>query len=171
MQQFYSPLIFFVLQTPWILALIFSYCDMTDDTRWRLLLGLGSVPAAFVVVCSVLESREAHREATADDLTASHALLNPGYSDNFQHHADGAIVSSSSNSSSVSSTQGPFHSTSSFGSGHLGSGGLFHKEEERERAVSREKVKFSHLLRERSTWINLLVTGGGWFIYDVAYCK
>jgi len=161
------------LQTPWILALIFSHCDMSDNTRWRLLLGLGAVPAFFVVVCSILETRAAQNQDKADDISASHALLNPGYADNFQHHPDGAIVSSS-NASSVSSTHGPFHSSSSFGSslagsGNLAAGLLLDKKEEEE--SPREKVKFSHLLRERSTWINLLVTGGGWFIYDVAYCE
>lgn len=41
--------------------------------------------------------------------------------------------------------------------------------------VGYETQKTKHVLRdmlnERETWINLLVTGGCWFIYDVAYCK
>lgn len=139
--------------TPWILALIFSKCDISVDTRWRLLLGLGAIPSSFVVFCSILEMRAAQNQNQADDITASHALLNPVHADNFEHHADGTIVSSSSNSSLGSS--GPLYS------------GLFSEKKEEE--PKREQVKFKRYLRQRSTWIKLLVTGGGWFIYDVAY--
>jgi hypothetical protein len=96
-----------IKQTPWILALIFSYCDMSDDTRWRLLLGLGAVPSAFVVCCSILESRAAASQSKLDDST--HALLsNPTHADQFHHHADGGI-SHSSHGSSHSSGSSPFH--------------------------------------------------------------
>jgi len=140
--------------TPWILALIFSQCDMSADSRWRLLLGLGAIPSSFVVFCSLLETRTALNQGKADDITASHALLNPVHADNFEHHADGAIVSSNSMNSSLG------------GSGPLNAG-LFSDKKEEE--PQREQVKFKRYLRERSTWIKLLVTGGGWFIYDVAY--
>lgn len=157
MSSFYQ-LIYLCLtfQTPWILALIFSQCDMSADSRWRLLLGLGAIPSSFVVFCSLLETRTALNQGKADDITASHALLNPVHADNFEHHADGAIVSSNSMNSSLG------------GSGPLNAG-LFSDKKEEE--PQREQVKFKRYLRERSTWIKLLVTGGGWFIYDVAYCK
>lgn len=140
------------------MALIFSKSDMSADSRWRLLLGLGAIPSFFVVVCSLLETRAAHNQGKADDITASHALLNPVHADNFEHHADGAIVSSTS--SSMNSSLG--------GSGPLNAGLFADKKEEEPK---REQVKFKRYLRQRSTWIKLLVTGGGWFIYDVAYCK
>jgi len=28
-----------------------------------------------------------------------------------------------------------------------------------------------NILTQRETWMNLMVTGGCWFLYDVAYCK
>ena len=34
-----------------------------------------------------------------------------------------------------------------------------------------DKSLLMQMLRERKTWLNLIATGGGWFIYDVAYCK
>jgi hypothetical protein len=165
-------LLFF--QTPWILALIFSYCDMSDDSRWRLLLGLGAVPAFFVVVCSVLETRAAESQEKAEDISASHALLSPAHADQFHHHPDGGIGhsshNSSSNSSSISSTQGPFHTSSLSSSG---AGLLVDRKGEAadsERADTGGK-RFREYLNQKGTWIKLMVTGGGWFIYDVAYCK
>lgn len=154
---------FVVVQTPWILALIFTYCDLSDDSRWRLLLGLGAVPACFVVICSLLEARSNHSQEKADDMSASHALLNPGFSDQFSHHTDGDIVTSKNNRGGA--TQAPFHAAN--GTGLL----VERKVEDSESSAAREQESFSRLLKERSTWINLLVTGGGWFIYDVAYCK
>lgn len=42
--------------TPWFLAYIFSFMtDLEPRSEWRLLLGLGAVPCAAVVVCSVIE--------------------------------------------------------------------------------------------------------------------
>lgn len=43
--------------TPWALAYIFSYLTLSVDVQWRLLLGIGSIPAIFVVVLSVIETR------------------------------------------------------------------------------------------------------------------
>ena len=40
---------------PWLVALSFSRSDMTADQKWRLLLGLGAVPAFFVVVGTIIE--------------------------------------------------------------------------------------------------------------------
>jgi hypothetical protein len=31
--------------------------------------------------------------------------------------------------------------------------------------------QFSAFLRQPGSYMKLVVTGGGWFIYDVAYCK
>ena len=147
---------------------------MSADTRWRLLLGLGAIPSFFVVVCSIIETRAAKRHSMADDITASHALLNPTHGDQFVHHADGGI-GSSSHGSSQSSTQAPFHD--SFGSGGSNaptgtSTGLLgdRKVERSDHPEVEEKRKFYEYLKHPDTWIKLMVTGGGWFIYDVAYC-
>lgn len=142
---------------------------MSDDSRWRLLLGLGAVPAFFVVVCSVLEARAAHNELKDKDFTASHALLNPAHSDQFHHEPDGGIGHSShggsSHSSSISSGVGPFHD--SFGAG----GNTGSRRVEPAAGSGDGHVHFYAFLRQPDTWVKLLVTGGGWYIYDVAYCK
>lgn len=142
---------------------------MSADSKWRLLLGLGAVPSFFVVVCSILESRSAESQGKADDMSnsASQALLNPGYADQFSHHTDGAIVSSNSSKSVGSgATQAPFHSST--GAGLVVERKL---EDTEDTGGDREVATVSQFLKLRSTWVDLLVTGGGWFIYDVAYCK
>jgi hypothetical protein len=55
---------------PWILLLIFSYCpDLSVDTKWRLLLGLGAVPAGVVALCSIYEARlTAHEKKCEKEL-------------------------------------------------------------------------------------------------------
>jgi len=44
--------------TPWLLALIFSSTSLSTNLKWRLLLGLGAVPALIVVICSLWETRQ-----------------------------------------------------------------------------------------------------------------
>jgi PHS family inorganic phosphate transporter-like MFS transporter len=82
---------------------------MSNDLQWRFLLGFGAVPAAMVVVCSLLEER--WYPAPVKDKTQS------------------------SSSTSGRNTQ----------------------------KIIRE------MIQTRQTRLDLLVTGGGWFIYDVAY--
>jgi len=103
--------------TPWLFAMIFSYSSMSADVQWRLLLGLGAVPSAFVVICSVLEN---HRSKLV--FAKDRSIPRRGLSE----------------------------------------------DELMEAAKSR---LISDILSQRETWINLLVTGGCWFLYDVAYCK
>jgi hypothetical protein len=177
--------------------------DMSNDTRWRLLLGLGAVPASFVVACSLLETRQARLQEKADDMSTRSLLNHSSHHEQFSHHADGDIVSTT-NSSSISSTQSPLiaggkplslganaaaadqpgslnssknssfsHNLSRGVVGGVGGGGGSQK---REMAganyqAPREANTLEYHLKQRSTWIKLLVTGGGWFIYDVAYCK
>lgn len=43
--------------TPWWLAYLFSLGSMSNDTKWRLLLGLGSVPALIVVILTAIEMK------------------------------------------------------------------------------------------------------------------
>lgn len=133
---------------------------MSDDSRWRLLLGLGAIPSSFVVVCSVLESRAAASAAKHDDMT-THALLHPTHADEFHHHPDGGIGQSSHGSGSSGSS--PFHD--SFGAGSLG------RSAPAQTKGAAADSHFSAFLKQPGAWMKILVTGGGWFIYDVAYCK
>ena len=48
--------------TPWMLAYVLSFTTATVDTTWRLLLGLGSIPAALVVALSILEIKFSSRQ-------------------------------------------------------------------------------------------------------------
>lgn len=48
--------------TPWMLAYALSFTTSTVDTTWRLLLGLGSIPAALVVALSILEIKFSSRQ-------------------------------------------------------------------------------------------------------------
>ena len=48
--------------TPWFLAMIFSYSSTTAGIQCRLLLGLGAVPSAFVVLCSILENHRSKKK-------------------------------------------------------------------------------------------------------------
>jgi len=127
--------------TPWLLALIFSYCDMSNNTRWRLLLGLGAVPAAFVVVCSVVEMRIKKREKELDR-SAHEPLIPPGQSGKQKYRAEN-----------------PLHSHS-----------LAHAHKANETELKHRRTPTAwELLQLRKTWVSLLVSGGCWFIYDVAY--
>lgn len=126
---------------------------MSDDTRWRLLLGLGAVPAFFVVVCSILETRAVQAQSATDELSASHALLSPTSTEHFQHHADGDIVHNTLHKNNNSTKSGNIETGSS------------------KTTLNPNEMKFKRYLRQPETWVKLLVTGGGWFIYDVAYCK
>jgi len=168
--------------TPWLLALIFSYegDNMSTDMKWRLLLGLGSIPAAFVVMCSIIETVQKARQDAEDDMS-SHALLNHsyGHTEKFLHDTDGDILSTHSSQSSLSGS----HSAGKNSGGKSGGNntnnpllrgslsnlenGHHHSAHNGTEQSSGKSV--SDYLKLRSTWIDLLVTGGGWFIYDVAY--
>ena len=52
--------------TPWALAYVFSYHSLPVDTMWRLLLGLGSIPAALVVALSIFEIKCNSRQSTVE---------------------------------------------------------------------------------------------------------
>mmetsp|Transcript_28299 Transcript_28299/g.62689 ORF Transcript_28299/g.62689 Transcript_28299/m.62689 type:complete len:564 (-) Transcript_28299:536-2227(-) len=178
--------------TPWLLALIFSYCDMSNNTRWRLLLGLGAVPAAFVVVCSVVETRIKKREKELQSPVQSPMSSKqiPNFSKNFvpdsllkgdsppiptlpttrtlspmhpissmhttvgEGSFSGSIPSNGSGRDSESCNDSGFDGGGGGGSCGGGGGGV---------------VTAWELLQLRSTWVSLLVSGGCWFIYDVAY--
>lgn len=98
---------------------------MSDDTRWRLLLGLGAVPSTMVVALSIAESRIKQRHR-------------------IQQHLKDSAENGDADSKGLSSSA---------------------------KFPERDENLLSSMLRERETWFNLIATGGGWFIYDVAYCK
>ena len=87
-----------------MVAYILTYTDLSVNTKWRLILGLGAIPALLVVGGTYMESR-------MDDFTR--------------------IVKKSSNE------------------------------------VANPKIMDS--LKERENLIKLVASGGGWFLYDVAY--
>lgn len=90
---------------------------MSNDTKWRVLLGLGALPAAIVAVCSYIEIRIKQRVIHEEHETIQSALRK----DMYRMEADNVII--------------------------------------------------YELFQHWDTWKNLIATGGGWFIYDVAFCK
>jgi MFS transporter, PHS family, inorganic phosphate transporter len=95
--------------TPWIVALAFTAShSMSTDLRWRLLLGLGSIPCFIVFICVLLENRQ-----------------------NFARTHKPSIDTNKIN-----------------------------------RKASFVLDKSTH---DPRLWWKLLGTGGGWFIFDVAY--
>ena len=107
--------------TPWALAYALSFKSLTVDTTWRLLLGLGSIPAALVVALSIFEIKCNSYQMTV-----------------------------------VCTTQ----------------------ELDTDSKRSRESAKdvklaaiFHAAFRSKDIWFKVLYTGGGWFLYDVCFCK
>lgn len=86
------------------MAYICTYSDLSADIRWRLILGLGSVPALFVVLFTLLEAR----------------------------YDDGSRI--------VRRTE-----------------------------FDKEPISLMDSLSDRKNLMKLVATGGGWFLYDVAF--
>jgi len=107
--------------TPWFFAMVFSYSSMTADMQWRLLLGLGAVPSAFVVLCSILENHQSKKKQMIDNDRCGTVHRQGQSTDELMESAKSRLI--------------------------------------------------GDILTQRETWINLMVTGGCWFLYDVAYCK
>lgn len=42
---------------PWLIALIFTYTDLSTNMKWRLLLSIGSIPSFIAVILSIIESK------------------------------------------------------------------------------------------------------------------
>lgn len=40
---------------PWLLGYIFSYCDLSQETQWRLILGIGAVPSFLTILLLLIE--------------------------------------------------------------------------------------------------------------------
>jgi len=119
---------------PWLLALLTAQNDtmsMSTDSKWRLLLGLGAVPAAMVVMLTLWQIR----------LKEEQLLL-------LMSHDDGGTSSSASHL---------LLATSHYSSQPAGGGGI--------KKVNLLEMLFQH----GGLWRDLLVTGGSWFLYDIAY--
>lgn len=170
---------------PWALAYLLTYCpDLSTDTRWRLLLGLGAVPAAAVALLSYIETRA--KEKMRDSQLS--LLLLGGGGDKWvlsalqglrgmdlqqqqqqQHWLDaggggggGADAASRSSRLSLRLSQAS-----------LASADLLQSRELRNSAVGIGLINTNTLLLDRlQQWeyqSKLLATGGGWFLYDVAF--
>ena len=103
-----------------------SNTDLSNDTQWRLLLGLGALPAAVVVVCTYIETLIRSEIASLEVKR----------------------LESSGNVNSIHTNNGS---------------PIKHKK--------RNKVDIWPLLSDVEIWKKLAATGGGWLIYDIAYCK
>ena len=77
--------------TPWAAAYLFSFLSLSVDTQWRLLLGLGSIPAALVVCLLIVEMRYSEpksaaldaNEVTSDSLKSTRAVASEKLSATF----------------------------------------------------------------------------------------
>lgn len=120
--------------TPWLIGFIFTYTSVSSDMRWRLLLGLGSIPSGLVVICSILELRAM---AVIKEETTS--LKNSQNSHIDQRQA--SLEPTTTGTETETETIGP---------------------------IDTGPIIWA-MLQEAETWRKLLITGGAWFIYDVAY--
>eukprot|EP01039_Chlorochromonas_danica_P004307 gene4307-4728_t len=103
---------------PWLLALLLAAIPGLSNTAiWRLLLGLGALPAAMVVAMSVYEMKLKSRARELQEQFDPHqaAIVNEAQG----HNKDNAVI--------------------------------------------------REALSKWSTWKDLIATGGGWFLYDIAY--
>lgn len=114
---------------PWLVALLFSQSDaMSPTLKWRLLLALGAVPAALVVMMTVMEMR-IKAQIRESVVSAGLDVDNPAHD----------------------LTRAQRRSMES-------------------RRESRRQVRNStDDFHDAKTWMGLLVTGGGWFLYDIAF--
>ena len=196
--------------TPWIIAYLLTYTGMSADAKWRLLLGLGALPAAIVALLSHIETKAKLRmqklmmiqsaEGVYDKWNPSvHSLLHPGgggrssgggssiaggsmgrgSSSGIGGIGGGDANTSSHDSSRSNNIQIPPLSSSEHGAHDL----LFGLADEpaardREREMRNSSVGLGLSSTNAVLWENLkqwryqkalIATGGGWFLYDVAY--
>ena len=179
---------------PWLLVYILSSSEQnSEEFCWRLLLGLGALPAAVVVLLSVLESFHARNPVTKQSsgapsvaqrthgeylLVHQHALAANKTAGLGDLPVTNPIVAMSSISDEVAGDEDA--SSNSFSDiDQLFS--VVHTKKGVSDAVTvrlcdssgqqQSHVSTWQLLRRRDIQLKLLVTGGTWFLYDVAYCK
>lgn len=184
--------------TPWVIAYMLTYSSMSADAKWRLLLGLGALPAAIVALLSHIETKAKLRmqklmliqsaEGLYDKWNPSvHSLLHPsgrggggvrGSSSSSSSGVGGGGGNATPDSSRSNNIQIPTLSSSEHGAHDL----LFGLEEpagrDRERETRNSSVGLGLVSTNAVLWDNLkqwryqkalIATGGGWFLYDVAY--
>lgn len=138
--------------TPWLVAMLMTYNeDLSTDARWRLLLGLGSLPAFLVVLGSWYENRQDPEKLNT---RVSISMVHSASHDDMQKKL---LAEESAGASGATDGERGFRSASL------------------ERALvgdeydDRREVNFWVIM---STWRyqrKLLATGLGWFLYDVCF--
>ena len=182
---------------PWAMAYVLTYSGLSTDMKWRLLLGLGAVPAAIVVALSTIERQLQLKEnidlsplsranstglgenegdhdyliqaaemdtetETETDSTSSTLATNPKSPIGNPHHLNISTISSNS-ITSIYSPIGSVQNESNLESG-------VHNGRPRQTSVTAATDNLiMNMLKEPDTWRKLAITGGCWFIYDVAY--
>lgn len=102
--------------TPWIVGYILSFSSMAAETKWRLLLGLGFIPATIIVFLTAYEMK-----LRGETFSGSSSPVKKGKAGGFDPLADAA------------------------------------------------SKRQDELMADGHYRLQLLVTGGCWFIYDVAF--
>lgn len=124
--------------TPWLIALLLTYTTISVDARWRLLLGLGSVPSLMVVIGSLTEQQYTPKVVTG---SANTPLL---YDDTGDEIEKQVVTIDTENNETQQSFLKPTT------------------------ADKTSDLVYSYMW-QKDTWRKLLITGGCWFIYDIAY--
>lgn len=166
---------------PWALAYLFTYCpDLSTDARWRLLLGLGAVPAAAVALLSYIETRA--KEKLRDNQLSM--LLLGGQGDKWVlsalqglqgqgvHHPS-ASIDRQLRAEALGGGDVTSRLSLRLSQASIASADLMQSRELRNSAVGIGLINTNTLLLDRlQQWeyqSKLLATGGGWFLYDVAF--
>jgi PHS family inorganic phosphate transporter-like MFS transporter len=137
---------------PWLVGLLMTYNQALDtDTRWRLLLGLGSIPSGLMVLVSWWEARLSSAAAAAD--ADADANITGGGED-VGDSAKMALLSSSAAAASHSRWNDDTNGTN----GHGGGGD-----------ECPHQANLWHILSTRKYQRKLLATGLGWFLYDICF--
>jgi MFS transporter, PHS family, inorganic phosphate transporter len=134
---------------PWLLGYIFTYSSLSTGFSWRLVLGLGAVPAFLSICCILIESH--YKEVEAAQIAAAHAAGSPGTSSILEGDIFGTPPPSSphyptgaATTTATSAVAGRTASTISI-------------------AVIVEN------LRKKDVFWKLMGVGGSWFLYDIVF--
>lgn len=142
----------------WLLGYILASSTLPAHVRWRLLLGVGSIPAALVVALSILEDSYRTTTTPASYLSSSSSMeshKSPMSSNPAQPASNGVTLSIIDRESASNS---PMHDSI-----HLSPPS---PRSSRSR-TSIDVPDVSSALRKPEFQRKLIVTGGCWFVYDV----
>ena len=142
--------------TPWVLALLFTYVPTSQldvNMRWRLLLGLGTIPAMLAVLLSYVEAKLGDQEKEKENKNLR--LLQQ--QQRRPEHSGGLVnkdletttpsISLPLQVSAIGTIQQPHQ----------------------QRNILMEKGGLYAALMDSVNQRMLLVTGGAWFLYDICY--